>query len=224
MTSDSAEPVTLARRLREGTAAVHDRAHGSRFMSALLGGELPVEDYAALAGQLWHVYDALERAGDALADEPAAAPFRREELRRAPALAADLHHLLGAGWPAECTPLPATRTYVAALRTIAADRWVGGWVAHHYTRYLGDLAGGQVVRALLRTRYGLVDDGARFYAFDAIPSVPAFRKQYRAALDATPFDEAEQRRVVDEAVRAFDLNIALLDELDPLTGDDRIPA
>jgi heme oxygenase len=188
-------------------------------MAALLGGELDVAAYAALAAQLWFVYDALEAVGDDLADNHTAAPFCLDELRRRPGLTADLRHLVGDDWQTTITALPSTRDYVARLRAIAADRWAGGWIAHHYTRYLGDLAGGQVVRSRLRTIYGIDGDGARFYAFDKISNPAEFRRRYRAALDSAPFDADEQRRVVDEAVNAFVLNIAVLDELAEQVGE-----
>jgi heme oxygenase len=91
-------------------------------------------------------------------------------------------------------------------------------VAHHYTRYLGDLAGGQVVGKVLERTYGVTGPGALFYDFSALGSPSRFRARYRALLDAAPWDDIEQRRVADEAVRAFELNIAVFEELAAATG------
>ena len=55
----------LTTRLREATAAAHDDAENSGFMSALLDGELHACAAADLAGQLWFVYGALEDAVNA---------------------------------------------------------------------------------------------------------------------------------------------------------------
>jgi heme oxygenase len=90
--------------------------------------------------------------------------------------------------------------------------WPGGYVAHHYTRYLGDLAGGQAVRTLLKRTYGVEGPGSLFYHFD-IDHVPAFRKRYRALLDAAPWDEAERQRIVTETLVAFEFNVAVLADL-----------
>jgi heme oxygenase (biliverdin-producing, ferredoxin) len=215
--------VPFSQALRRATAASHERAHHCTYMSALLGGTLTRDEYALLAGQLWFVYEALEQASDALAGDPVAEPFVIDELRRLPGLATDLAFLLGPAWRSRITALPATVAYVDRLREVSAG-WAGGYVAHHYTRYLGDLAGGQVVRAVLRRVYGIDGAGALFYDFDPIGSPAAFRRRYRAALDDAPFDAVERRRVADEAVRAFELNIALLTQLAGEIGDARVPA
>ena len=111
-------------------------------------------------------------------------------------------------WP---SPLASTRAYVSRVRE--ASSWAGGYVAHHYTRYLGDLAGGQVVRRLLKDTYDVEGPGALFYHFDGIASVPAFRTRYRALLDSAPWDTTERTRIVNEVGIAFEFNIAVLTEL-----------
>ncbi|GAA4702997.1 biliverdin-producing heme oxygenase [Pseudonocardia yuanmonensis] len=204
----------LSTGLRQATAAVHERAHHSTYMAALLDGRLPLSAYTLLAEQYLAIYGALEAAGDALAADPVAGPFVIDELRRVPALRRDVP-ALGGSVDAPRT-LPATETYVARLSEAATDAPV--FVAHHYIRYLGDLAGGQVVGKMLERTYGLTGPGALFYDFAALGSPSRFRARYRALLDAAPWDEIEQRRVMDEAVRGFELNIAVFDELAEATG------
>lgn len=198
--------------LRRVTAAAHVRAHHSTYMDALLGGRLALDDYATLVVQYWHVYSALEDGADRLAAHPVVGDFAVDALRRRDAIAADLGVLRGPGWADDVAPLPATAAYADRIRA-AVDRWPGGWVAHHYTRYLGDLAGGQAVRGLLRHAYGVTGDGARFYDFAALGPVPRFRTRYRALLDTAGWDDVERARIADEACHAFELNIAMLAEL-----------
>ncbi|MEU6645265.1 biliverdin-producing heme oxygenase [Saccharomonospora sp. NPDC046836] len=198
--------------LRESTRQVHDRAHHSRYMNALLSGSLTLDGYTRLATQHYFIYRALEETGAALAGDAVGAPFVIDELHRTPALAADLEFLIGPDWQARIEPLPATQEYVHRVHTVARH-WAGGYVAHHYTRYLGDLAGGQVVGALLQRRYGIAGPGALFYDFTSVGNPHAFRLRYRALLDQAPWDEAERNRVVEETLAAFELNIAVLDDL-----------
>jgi heme oxygenase len=138
--------------------------------------------------------------------------FAVDALRRREAIAADLAFLRGADWADDLRPLASTAAYAARIRE-TVDAWPGGWVAHHYTRYLGDIAGGQAVRVLLERHYGVTGDGARFYDFAALGPVPPFRTHYRALLDAAAWDEVERARIADEACHAFELNIAMLREL-----------
>lgn len=184
--------------------AVHERAHHSTYMAALLAGELPLEAYTLLAEQYLGIYGALEARGDELASDPVAGPFVIDELRRLPALVRDVEALGGSVDAPRL--LPETEAYAARLREADPARWV----AHHYTRYLGDLAGGQIVGKLLERTYGITGAGALFYDFSALGSPSRFRVRYRALLDEAAWDEIEQRRVCDEAVRAFELNIAVL--------------
>jgi len=200
----------FAANLRASTLAVHERANHSTYMTALLGGELNLAGYTRLAIQYFHIYGAIEAAADAMAADPVGGAFVFEELRRLPSLERDLAHLIGPGWRDAISPLPTTAAYVERVRE--ASTWSGGFVAHHYTRYLGDIAGGQVIRRLLEKKYDVADAGSLFYHFD-IPSAPKFRDEYRARLNAAPWDESERQRVIDEALIAFECNVAVFDEL-----------
>jgi heme oxygenase len=96
-----------------------------------------------------------------------------------------------------------------------ARTWPGGYVAHHYTRYLGDLSGGQIVRDKAERTWGFdrKGDGVRFYVFERIPNPAAFKRSYRQRLDAIPADDLERQRIVTECKRAFALNTAVFREL-----------
>lgn len=206
------EQQPFSQSLRRATAAAHDRAHHSPYMGALFGGRLALEDYGTLVVQYWHIYTALEDGADRLADHPVVGGFAVDALRRREAIAADLAFLRGADWADHLHPLASTAAYAERIRE-TVEAWPAGWVAHHYTRYLGDLAGGQAVRVLLERHYGVTGDGARFYDFAALGPVPPFRTRYRGLLDAAPWDDVERARVTDEACHAFELNIAMLREL-----------
>ncbi len=200
--------------IRDATRAQHAAAEESAFMADLLGGRLGVSAFARYTEQLWFVYRALEAGAAGLDGDPVAGPFLRPELPRGNALRRDLEHLLGPGWEADAVPLPATAAYADRIRQVAA-RWPAGYVAHHYTRYLGDLSGGQVVRGAAERAWGFAHkgDGVRFYVFDGIGNPAAFKREYRAALDALPIEEAEAERVVEECRLAFTMNSAVFDAL-----------
>ncbi|MGW3242696.1 biliverdin-producing heme oxygenase [Streptomyces sp. NPDC001070] len=188
----------------------HTEAENSTFISDLLGGRLGVAAYARYTEQLWFVYRALEDATGALAGDPVAGPFLRPELMRVVALERDLDHLLVPGWRDRAAALPETLAYAARITATARD-WPAGYVAHHYTRYLGDLSGGQVIRGIAERTWGFArkGDGVRFYVFEAIGNPAAFKREYRALLDAVPVNELEKQRVVEECRRAFAYNSAV---------------
>jgi len=196
--------------IRTASHEQHMEAETSTFMSDLLGGRLGVAAYARYTEQLWFVYEALEAGAERLAPDPVAGPFIRPELFRLAALERDLAHLRGAGWRTGLSALPATRAYAARVRE-CAEQWPGGYVAHHYTRYLGDLSGGQIIRGRAEKTWGFErkGDGVRFYVFEGIGNPAALKRDYRELLDAVRADDLEKQRIVAECRRAFMLNTAV---------------
>ncbi len=97
--------------------------------------------------------------------------------------------------PARSTPPPPRRTPTGS-RTAAAE-WGGLYVAHHYTRYLGDLSGGQAIGRILDRDFDLGGRGISFYSFESVPKPKPYKDAYRARLDAlgtTPAGEGAHRR------------------------------
>ncbi|MEO6942740.1 MAG: biliverdin-producing heme oxygenase, partial [Terrimesophilobacter sp.] len=128
-----------------------------------------------------------------------------------PALTADLEFLLGADWKSETSALPSTLRYVARIEETAG--WVGGFIAHHYTRYLGDLSGGQHIYKVMQKRFGFETNGIGFYLFDQIADPKAFKNVYREQLNSVSWDEVERERVMDEVITAYRLNTAVFHDL-----------
>lgn len=208
------QPAALSTRMRTESAAAHDEAEGSRLAAALVEGRVGRDGIVALTAQLYFVYEALEQAGDALAGDPLAGPFVCPELIRLPRLQADLAALLGPDWRSQIAPTPETAAYAEHLRTVAAAS-PEAFVAHHYTRYLGDLSGGRILGRRVAEVLGAPDGaGSSFYRFDDIPKPKVFKDDYRARVDATPWTDEQADRLVAEVVEAFRLNTALLRSLE----------
>ncbi|MEC3913789.1 biliverdin-producing heme oxygenase [Nocardia sp. CDC160] len=200
--------------IRTATEQQHNEAEHSTFMRDLLTGQLGVEAFYRYTSQLWFVYAALEKRSEALASDPVAGPFVKPELARLASLEADLAHLGGENWRDELTALPATAAYAARVEECASE-WPAGYVVHHYTRYLGDLSGGQVIRGTAEKLWNLPKkgDGVRFYVFEEIGNPAAFKREYRESLDRLPLEGSEVDRVLDEARLAFTMNTDVFREL-----------
>lgn len=211
-TADPATPIaadSISARLRAATAAAHERAEGSAFVEQLLAGRLDIDAYRAMAAQLYFIYDALEVVGDGFVGDRVGGAVHDERLRRTPRLREDLAELGVAAH--DTTVLTSTAAYVARIRETADDPV--GFVAHHYTRYLGDLSGGQVIRSRMKVHYGITDAALSFYVFDGIEKLKRFKDDYRATLDGLALGEADIVRLLDEAVLAFEFNEALFVDL-----------
>ncbi|MFG2885238.1 heme oxygenase (biliverdin-producing) [Streptomyces sp. NPDC048297] len=201
--------------IRTASREQHDEAKTSPFMGNLVGGRLDVPAYARYTEQLWFVYEALESAAERLATDPVAGPFVRPELFRLEALGRDLAHLRGDGWREGLSALPEALTYTDRIRE-CAESWPSGYVAHHYTRYLGDLAGGQIIRDRAERTWGFArkGDGVRFYVFEQISNPAAFKQTYHKLLDEVAADEVARQRIVAECRNAFELNTEVFRALD----------
>jgi heme oxygenase len=210
----SPDVIPFSQALRERSWGDHGRSEGAGFMTDLMKGQGTRDDYIALVAQHYFIYEALETAAPVFATDAVAAPFLSPQLSRLPALESDLAFLLGDDWRDRIAPLPTTERYVDRIRRVAADAWAGGFVAHHYTRYLGDLSGGQVIGKLMQRHYGFETNGIGFYIFDQIASPKEFKEQYRVELDAAPWDADEQSRVIDEVLLAYRFNTELFDDLE----------
>ena len=210
-------PTRFSEQIRAATWGDHGKAEHASYMDELTGGRLTQFEYAEMVVQMWFVYGALEGSGQALADDPVVQPFLDPALARLAGLEADLEVLLGEDWRNDATATPETEAYVARLREVA--EWPGGFGAHHYTRYMGDLSGGQFIGRLVSRLYELTPTaGAAFYDFAGIPDAAAFKDAYRSHLDALPFDDAEKLRVIDEIHAAYAFNTSLLVGLDARLG------
>jgi heme oxygenase len=209
-------PVALASQLREGTKKSHTMAENTGFVSCFLKGVVDKASYRTLVADLFFVYSAMEEEIGSLraAGHPVVGPVGFPELNRRETLEQDLAFYFGEGWRSSVKATPAAEDYVARIRRIARES-PELLVGHHYTRYIGDLSGGQILKNIAQKAMNLGEhDGLRFYEFEAIPDEKGFKAQYRATLDALPIDQAMADRIVEEANHAFHLNMKMFQELE----------
>lgn len=206
------ETISFSTALRERSRTAHSGSEHAGFMDDLMRGNGTREDYVALVAQHWFIYEALEGAEARMKESPIAAPFLSDKLTRLPALEADLEFLIGPDWRSQIAPLPTTVRYVDRIREVGAT-WPGGFVAHHYTRYLGDLSGGLFIGKLMARQFGFDTNGIGFYIFAEIGDPASFKDVYRTQLDAAGWDDDERERVIDEVLAAYQFNTDLFIDL-----------
>ncbi|MDX2013984.1 MAG: biliverdin-producing heme oxygenase [Myxococcaceae bacterium] len=196
-------------KLRTGTASAHRDAEGASFVKAIFDATVDRADYVRFLWALKRVYGGLEAGLEANRRDARLAPVALPVVYRSEAIARDLaFYALPEG-----EPLASTQRYVEQLERVSRTA-PHRLVAHAYTRYLGDLSGGQALKKCIQRAFKLEGThGVAFYEFEAIAELNAFKGQYRTALDALPLSAAEQQDIVDEAVLAFELNGAITREV-----------
>ncbi|MBR8833417.1 MAG: heme oxygenase (biliverdin-producing) [Stigonema ocellatum SAG 48.90 = DSM 106950] len=207
----------LAERLREGTKHSHTAAENTAFMKCFLKGIVEREPFRKLLANLYLVYSALESELQRHHDHPLLGPTIFSELNRTAHLEKDLAFYYGDNWQEQIVPLPAGEAYVKRIHEVAnTDPLL--LIAHAYTRYMGDLSGGQALKNIVRSALNLPpDQGTALHEFEQLPTVEAkriFKEKYRDALKTLPLDEATIQRIVDEANYAFTLNRDVVHELE----------
>jgi heme oxygenase (biliverdin-producing, ferredoxin) len=208
---DQTTDLALSAAMREGSMAEHQAAEDSSFMADLLGGKVNERGYADYLLRLRVVYATMEEIVAAHRGDAAVAAVADTALERLAAIDADLDHWLTEGED-RTVESPAAEAYRQRLIAAAAE-WPTLMVAHHYTRYLGDLSGGQAIGRILDRTFELDGAGIAFYDFPEIPKPKVYKDGYRSRLDALGLGAEEQERVVTEVKTAFQLNQALFVEL-----------
>lgn len=207
-TPDADEPLDVAALVRAASADDHRATETRGFIVELMRGERSLGDYTRYLAQLGWVYEALEARG-IRADDP---EVFDPALARMAAIESDLAALGAADWRDAHPPLPATAEYAAHLRSLADDGV--RYLAHHYTRYLGDLSGGQAIAALVARHYAATPEQLGFYAFELGDEGPVrYKRRYRDAMNALALEPEQVDALVDEVRASFRYNGAIFEAL-----------
>ena len=196
--------------LRDATKRVHREAERCGFVADLIRGRATVRGYAVYLRNLEPVYAALEQGLEAQlpGGQSIIAAFGDPGLRRLSALRRDLAAVAGIDWATTTPLLPETVTYAAAIADAARGDGLR-LAAHAYARYLGDLSGGQILQPLLARTLGLAPSALGLYDFPAFPDLDVPKQALRTALDRLPPSGVHAEVFIEEAIAAFEHNIAV---------------
>ncbi|KPF92558.1 heme oxygenase [Rhodopseudomonas sp. AAP120] len=207
VTAESGAP-SVVTALYVSTKALHLEAERTGFIADMLRGAASRRGYALLLRNLQPAYREIEDGLERHRHNPILAPLARYRLARAAAIAADLAALTGPDSDDQPPLLPEGEAYA---RTIAQAAGGDGsrLIAHAYTRYLGDLNGGQIVKRLLEKSLGLGEPELTHYDFSAIAEPAALKAGYRQALELAGAAAPDPDAIIAEGALAFECNIAL---------------
>ena len=208
--------VALAGQLREGTKKSHTMAENTGFVACFLKGVVEKTSYRKLISDLYFVYKAMEEEIDRLVqeDHPVIKHIGFKELFRRQTLEKDLEFYYGNNWLDQITISESAQSYVNRIRLVANES-PELLVGHHYTRYIGDLSGGQILKKIAKKALNLRgDDGLNFYEFKLIEDEKLFKKSYSETLNKLPIDQKIADNIIEEANEAFAYNMKMFRELE----------
>ena len=136
-------------------------------MKCFLKGIVEREPFRKLITNLYYVYSTLEAGFEQHKDHEIVGKLYFPQLNRTANLEEDLAFYYGENWKNEIAPLPAGKIYCDRLQELIKNNPVL-LIAHAYTRYMGDLSGGQSLKGIIRSALELPDEkGTSFYEFEA---------------------------------------------------------
>jgi heme oxygenase len=203
----------LAFMLDDGTRKSHSVAQNSAFVTGFFKGLSSRDSYAKLLTSLYFVYLAMEEAFDTTT-ESMVTKMDCTELRRIQALSDDMEYFYGKEWKSKIVPSVATQKYVSRVKEVAQEcpRLL---IAHQYTRYLGDLFGGQMMGSMANKSLDLsYGKGTAFYTFEGIKDTRDFINKWYRELNELDLTDQEKEDIVNEANLVFDFNIDILNEIE----------
>lgn len=213
-TEEAQVEVPFAKRLRTETAQAHRLAESTNFVKGILKGVMDIESFGNMQAGMYVVYEALEAELERHKDHPVISQIYFEELQRKELLEKDLEFLYGEDWQNRIRMTTARREYIDRIHYLG-DNDPTLLVAHSYTRYLGDLSGGQVIKKMAQRSLGLQGrDGLRFFDFDEIDDGKTFKNEYRSRLNQLALTDERAQEVIEEAKQVFAFNQSLFEELE----------
>ena len=203
----------LSKSIREGTKKAHKDAENTSAVVCFLKGVVERESYISLLGDLYHIYRKLELEVTKHKDVPAIKSIYRTQLERTKALEKDLKYFLGDDWEDLIEASPAAVAFVNRIDKVSKTQ-PELLIAYHYTRYMGDLSGGQVLKNITKTALQLPNTALNFYTFPRIKDPAEFKAEYRESLDNIKFAGTTEGDIVKEAVKAFGYSSAVLEQME----------
>ena len=203
----------FALQLKTETKKSHTAAENSKFVTSFLKGVVSKDSYKQLCANFYFIYRAMEDELKKHKDHPVVGKIHNELLSRTNNLERDLRYYYGPVWRHHIKPTEQCQRYVNRIREVSEDD-PELLVGHHYTRYMGDLSGGQILRGIAEKALTLPEgEGLHFYDFPRIDDAKEFKTNYRSTLDNIGFTESQQVALIDEANHAFRLNMDLFNEI-----------
>ncbi|NQZ96921.1 MAG: biliverdin-producing heme oxygenase [Myxococcales bacterium] len=212
--AEEARPPCFSKRIRAETAQAHRITESTSFVKSILRGAVDIESYRNMQTGLYLIYSAMEEELERHCLHPLVRSVYFSALSRCSALEQDLDFLWGEAWR-DCLQItPARQQYVDRIRWVGEND-PGLLVAHSYTRYMGDLSGGQVVERVVRRSLKIQGkEGFRFFHFDDIHDVKEFKNIYRRRLDGLAMSQTQAKGIIAESNRVFTLNRQIFEELE----------
>lgn len=197
-------------RMKEETLEAHDESKDSGFAVTIMSGEWSPLAFVEWQRALYPVYNTLETVLKKNRKDPILSIFDHRKLDRSERILHDLS-TYNVDPVLDPSPLPCVQDYVACVAD--TDGSTPRVLAYHYTRYMGDMIGGQVIARSMKEKYGMSEDSLTCYDFSELGDLHHYRKNYKILIELLPWSDEEREQFVDEIKTAYKINAVLFEQL-----------
>lgn len=197
-------------RMKEETLEAHDESKDSGFAVTIMSGEWSPLAFVEWQRALYPVYNTLETVLRKNRKDPILSIFDHRKLDRSERILHDLS-TYNVDPVLDPSPLPCVQDYVACVAD--TDGSTPRVLAYHYTRYMGDMIGGQVIARSMKEKYGMSEDSLTCYDFSELGDLHHYRKNYKILIELLPWSDEEREQFVDEIKTAYKINAVLFEQL-----------
>ena len=188
-------------------------AENTGFIACFLKGVVEKKSYIKLMSDLYYVYITMEYEIEKHKEHPIISKIYYPELFRSKSIEKDLEYYLGSDWKKQINLTNSCKEYLERIRQVSKTNPIL-LISHHYTRYIGDLSGGQVLKGIAQRALNVDDSGMNFYIFADILDEKKFKQDYRDTLDSLNLSQQDIDLIVEEANNSFRYNMKIFKEIE----------
>ncbi len=203
---------TLSEKLKEGSREIHSEIEKNELARRIESGKITFDEVKRLIAGYFFIYSVLERALEENREHLFVQAVYHRELLRREAIKEDLLFYFGENWAKEIHPSISIQIYCKRIEEVSKYN-KELLLSHAYVRYMGDLSGGQIIKKWLGDALNLTDRGLTFYNFNQIQDINEFKSIFKKGIDMIPADDETSKRIVEESILVFLLNINMFNEI-----------
>ncbi|XP_077971397.1 heme oxygenase 2-like [Styela clava] len=199
--------------LNRRTKSIHDKSDkATRIKLAVALTDVTI--YTQVLGDFYYVFKTIEELISENAHSVNISALWLPKLCRRKKIEQDLAYYLGLGWKDITKPSPAAQQYVSHLEEICGEN-PDILIAYVHTMYLALLAGGYILRKIIRRTLGLsTDDGLMIFHFSEGSRIE-LKNHIKNAINRMDLDVDLKEQIVQEKIKIFEMNNEIIANVQP---------
>lgn len=199
-------------KLRNETKLLHKMAERSGFNKSIFSGKANKESYCKYLNAKLQIYEAIEEAVKQNHSNEILSKCFIEGMERSAYIKSDIRKMGFENLLLE-QKYSVVQSYLYHIQNLL-EKSPALLSAHIYTLYLADMAGGGIIKQILKRQYQFNDDELNSYSFEKFPDLKEFISKYHQIIAQFVSEAHIENDFIEESKMSFILSTALLIELE----------